>query len=272
MTLKMRVLILVLFSGLLVLVVNSFMAYRNNKISLEEAAKDKFMLTMTSKTEEVEKKLRDIGNSIRFFASNIATREAMQEFSLAYTLAANQIRSSVSNDDAINSLKNYYDEKYIAKFKEMNAGKAEYDYSTLTANFTETTRLMQYAYIADNEFPLGEKNKLFKTKYQTTYDKVHERYHATFSKYLEEYKFYDAFLIDLQGNVIYTVYKELDFATNLNSGVVAKTGLAEVYNKALALKDEASFVLTDLAPYPLSYNVAAGFVGFPIKDINNVTY
>lgn len=269
MSLKVKILSIILLSGLFTLAVNSLLAYKNNEGSLEDAAKDKFILTMSSKAEELERKLRDTGSSIRFFANNIATIEAMQEFSFAYNLSANQLRTKFKYDDAMNGLKSYYENKYLTKFKDMNAGKIEHDYATLTSNFSETTRLMQYAYIADNEFPLGEKNKLNKTKYETAYDKVHERYHSTFSKYLEEYKFYDAFLIDLQGNVIYTVYKELDFATNVNIGVVSTTGLAEVYKKVLALKDETSFALTDLAPYPLSYNVAAGFVGYPIKDATN---
>lgn len=265
-SLKVKVLTLVLLSGLFVSLINGILAYRNSKSSLEDASRDKFSLTMSSKAEEIEKKINDMASSIRFFSKSLTTIEAMQEFTFAYGMAANQLRSKVSFDQTNTKLRSYYEDDFLKKFRELNAGKADYDYSTMTQNLNETSRLMQYAYIADNENILGEKNKLNVSKYDISYDKVHQRYHATFSKYLEEYKFYDAFLIDLQGNVVYTVYKELDFATNLNKEPVSKTGLAEVYRKALALKDESSFAMTDLAPYPVSYNVAAGFIAYPIKD------
>ena len=34
-------------------------------------------------------------------------------------------------------------------------------------------------------------------------------------QYLEKFGYYDIFLVDNQGNVVYSVYKEVDFATNL---------------------------------------------------------
>jgi methyl-accepting chemotaxis protein len=268
-SLKKKLLILIVFSGMSISVVSSLLAYLNNKRSLEDAAKDKFNLIMSGKAEELEKKLKDIGSSVKFFAQSITTVEAMKEFSIAFQIAANQLVNKVQYDQAIVKLEKYYSGPFEAKFNELNPGREAFNYETLGKGYSEVTKLMQYAYIANNEFPLGEKNKLSKSKFDIAYDKVHERYHATMSKYLEEYKFYDAFLVDLDGNVIYSVYKELDFATNLKNNFISKSGLAEAYRKALTIGDSGEVAMVDLAPYAVSYNVAASFVSYPIKDNDN---
>jgi len=51
---------------------------------------------------------------------------------------------------------------------------------------------------------------------------------------LEAFGYYDIFFVDNEGNVVYTVFKELDFATNLKQGPYSNTGIAEAYRKALS--------------------------------------
>jgi len=67
----------------------------------------------------------------------------------------------------------------------------------------------------------------------------------------------------LQGNVVYTTFKEKDFATNLMNGPYADSGLAKVYRKAINLnKEEVAF--EDFYPYEPSYNLPASFIATPI--------
>jgi len=70
-------------------------------------------------------------------------------------------------------------------------------------------------------------------------------------------------LLDPQGNVIYSVKKEHDYATNLLTGPYQKTSLAEVFRKsAQAQKNELSFAT--FLPYEPSLNVPAAFLAMPV--------
>ena len=81
---------------------------------------------------------------------------------------------------------------------------------------------------------------------------------------LEAFGYYDIFIVDnASGNVVYTVFKELDFATNLTSGSWAKTALAKAFNTAKNLP-QGKTTLTDFAPIRPLLRSPAGFIATPI--------
>lgn len=126
--------------------------------------------------------------------------------------------------------------------------------------------VLQKAYISDNPNPLGEKHKLDAAPSRTAYDRVHGRYHPYFRTLLEERSYYDVFLIDVDGNVIYSVFKELDYATNLNDGKWADTDLANVFKEVADNPTEGETILKDFRPYAPSYDAPASFIGMPVFD------
>ncbi|MCB1874296.1 MAG: hypothetical protein KDI49_20220 [Gammaproteobacteria bacterium] len=54
--------------------------------------------------------------------------------------------------------------------------------------------------------------------------------------------------------MVYTVFKELDYATSLKNGPFADSGLAKAYRGAMELQDTGAVYLTDFASYLPSYN------------------
>jgi len=78
--------------------------------------------------------------------------------------------------------------------------------------------VLQDLYITNNSYPTGEKHKLDFARDGSRYSQAHRHYHPWFRKLLEERGYYDIFLISTDGDVIYSVFKELDYATNLLHG------------------------------------------------------
>lgn len=74
---------------------------------------------------------------------------------------------------------------------------------------------------------------------------------------------YDLFMIDLEGNILYTVKHESDDGTNLFSGPYLSTRFALAIRDTL--HDEKSH-FSDLEPYAPSGNVVAGFMTMPLRD------
>ncbi|MBT8004170.1 MAG: methyl-accepting chemotaxis protein, partial [Rhodospirillales bacterium] len=66
---------------------------------------------------------------------------------------------------------------------------------------------LQKIYIKDNPNKLGEKHKLMMANDGSSYSKPHGRFHPWFRKFLEAREYYDVFLVDLKGNVVYSVFK-----------------------------------------------------------------
>ncbi len=92
------------------------------------------------------------------------------------------------------------------------------------------------------------------------YKAVHDQRHPGLKTHCETYGFYDLFLIDPSGNVVYTVAQESDFGENLESGPLSDSGLAEAFREG---KTDIAFA--DFAWYEPS-NEPAAFVSTPIHD------
>ena len=92
----------------------------------------------------------------------------------------------------------------------------------------DKTAFLQNSYIDANSFSTGEKEKLDFANDGTLYSAVHKRFHPWFRKTLYTREYYDIFLFDLDGNLVYSVFKELDYATNLATGKWKDSGLDSV--------------------------------------------
>ena len=102
---------------------------------------------------------------------------------------------------------------------------------------------------------------------QTDYSRRHRRRHPYYQTVLDRNSYYDIFLFDPEGNLIYSVLKESDYATNFLTGELKNSGLATAFKQALSLgANETTFV--DLAPYGPSNGDIAGFMAAPILSVN----
>ena len=78
---------------------------------------------------------------------------------------------------------------------------------------------LQYQYIAANPHPLGSKNNLDRANDGSRYSELHGALHPYLRTALRQFGLYDIFLVEPRnGTIVYTVFKELDFATSLVNG------------------------------------------------------
>lgn len=125
---------------------------------------------------------------------------------------------------------------------------------------------LQKAYITDNPNNLGEKERLDFAPSDTEYNKIHKKYHPRLRDFLYSRGYYDIFLFNLNGDLIYTVFKELDYATNLASGKYSDTGLGSVFKAGLKLNKNEQ-VFDDFKPYSPSHGAPAAFIAEPIFSL-----
>lgn len=121
------------------------------------------------------------------------------------------------------------------------------------------------AYLDDSPHPVGERHLLDRAQVGGAYSDEHSNIHPEMRSFLKARGYYDIFFVNLEGDVVYSVFKEADFATNLLSGPYADSGLAKVFNDAKGLKD-GHYAFADFAPYAPSANAPAAFVGTPIVN------
>ena len=160
-------------------------------------------------------------------------------------------------------LENYYSHQFNKKYGDTNGGE-QFDINSALDKLSEQAIILQYDYIVDNDNPLGEKHKLDSHSGKSAYHRQHAQLQPYMREYLARFGYYDIFLIDADsGSVVYTAYKELDYATSLHDGPWRDSGLAKVFKKAMNAP-KGAIVTQDFSPYTPSYGAPAGFVATPI--------
>jgi hypothetical protein len=130
---------------------------------------------------------------------------------------------------------------------------------------------LQVAYITLNPHPAGSKDILDVANGPEEYHKVHLKYHPTYRRILYERNYYDIFILDMTGNLVYSVYKELDYATNFaasGNGIWKDSGLGEAFEAAMANPDEINVI--DWKPYGPSAGAYASFLSTGVRNENRI--
>ncbi|MDX8378454.1 MAG: response regulator [Gallionella sp.] len=129
--------------------------------------------------------------------------------------------------------------------------------------------LLQQNYLKKN---VGDKVLTSLSMQKTTYahalrgaDRLYLQRHAV-------YGWYDVFLVDPKGNVVFSLAKEGDFATNLFSGPWKETGLARAVTPLLHDAVPGTISFADYTLYAPSGNKPASFLAMPVFDHKNQTF
>lgn len=145
-----------------------------------------------------------------------------------------------------------------------------YGWRVLENTGINPVQYLQDHYITKNPNPTGSKEELDYANDGSLYSLAHEKYHPWMRKFLRERGYCDIFLFDTKGNLVYTVFKELDYATNLNEGEWKDTDLGHAFRAALQGKEGERFFF-DFKPYAPSHGAPASFISAPLVDESGQT-
>jgi methyl-accepting chemotaxis protein len=139
----------------------------------------------------------------------------------------------------------------------LNAG-----FENLRKEGENPARYLQDAYLNNSQYPVGQRHLTDKADDKSYYTKFHAKYHDVFRRFMLEYNYYDVFLMNMEGDVVYSVYKENDFAMNVSGPALNGSGLQNAFDAAM----ENGISFTDFQPYAPSAGDLAAFGGIAIKD------
>jgi len=130
----------------------------------------------------------------------------------------------------------------------------------------DARRVLPRLYIDENPAPADDRAQLMQAPDGSYYSQYHRAFHGWARQFLEHFGYYDAFLINPRGDIVYTVAKERDFATSLKTGPYRQSPLAEVFRRAM-INPSAAVDFSDFARYAPSGDDPAAFAAKSItKD------
>ena len=218
----------------------------------------------TLKSAQVETYFNRIRDQVLTFAEDQMIVDAMSTLTTQFEAYDDSL---ALDDEQLRQqrqqLRKYYAEDFSSEYRSQNNGENP-AIDGIFAKLDSESLALQNAYISGNPNPLGSKLLLNAANNGTDYDRTHAKIHPIIRSYLEKFGYYDIFLVDIHtGDIVYTVFKELDFATSLIDGPYADTNFAECYRRAAKLP-KGEFAFVDFAKYTPSYESPASFIAAPI--------
>ncbi|MEA2099833.1 MAG: methyl-accepting chemotaxis protein [Campylobacterota bacterium] len=262
MTIKVKVLSTVFGLLLFLALLTTFLAVTKSTDAMLQNNMDKLSTVEAAKHGEITAYLDYLKGLLTSLAVQEGTKDAFLAFEKGFYTIAQDLK--LPNDEIKRLVKSDLESNYLGDVNYAVPSSAQRKSTDEYLPKDINGLIAQYVFIVDSSSKLGEKNNMtYNSKYDSTYMSAHKKYHKSFNSFLEAYSLYDIFMVDMKGNMIYTDFKEKDFATNLKTGVYSNTGIARAYKKALNI-GEGKLAFDDFAPYEPSYNSPASFIATPI--------
>ncbi len=233
--------------------------------ALEQAAMERLTALRDTKKNQIEAYYQTVRNQVLNLARSTTAIEALDNF----RDATGTYRKELFQPDIgkfRSELADYYSNDFMQAYKQRNQND-RVDIQALMSGLDDDAIALQYHYIKNNTHPLGAKHELLDPIDGSQYGEWHYQYHPFLRDFQQRFGYYDLLLVDAKyGRIVYSVLKELDFATSLIDGPYAQTAVGEVFRKANEATSPDFVALSDFAPYLPSYQHPAAFIAAPIFD------
>jgi class 3 adenylate cyclase len=256
-SIKSKLIVMLLGVSSLSILVTAYLGYQSGQANLTSRVFNQLTSLRASKAYQIESYFKNIHNHTETLSENPAVVAAMQDFTTAYR----ELESAQIPTEFDRKLANYYQQEFFKRLAKVEDGSPVLESYLPTAT---AARYLQYQYIAHNLNPVGKKHRLDAATDGSAYSRVHRRYHPIFRKIIEKFGYYDMFLINPQGTVVYTVFKETDFTTNYGTGAYKTSNLARLNAQVQQAKEKNYSQIVDFEGYGPSYGAPAAFIAAPI--------
>jgi len=257
-----------LLIGLLPVILVATVAIHIASGSLERQAFNQLESVRENKTFTVKQYLSTLTNQVALMAGDPNLQDAVNTLSTSFAQVLSDKNQTITSDVLLQkrqSLKAFYESEFAPRLAEQDPNHGLGNTSQLVDQLSDTAVLLQDAYLVKNPHPIGSKNALMMSTLNTSYDIAHSNVHAYLSDVQQRFGFYDIFLVNHQGNLVYSVFKEVDYATSLSTGPFKNSGLGEAFSRSRN-QNINQVTVVDFAFYLPSYNSPAAFIAAPMLD------
>jgi class 3 adenylate cyclase len=259
-SIQSKLLLLIICFAMTAITIIGFLGYYSGKEALTRSVFNQLTSVRASKAYQVEAYLLQIRQQVQVLAEDPSLVAALRGF----RNARHELSTAAPNPEIDAGLLKFYKAEFLPRLQRSIEG------TPVAENHlpqSAVARYRQYHYIATNPHPVGKKKKLDAAADGSAYSQIHQQYHPSFRNWIEKFGYYDMLLIDLQnGDVLYSVEKEIDFGANLHQGALSESNLAALLHAVRKSPDRGFVKIVDYEAYRPSYMAPAAFIGSPIFD------
>jgi class 3 adenylate cyclase len=250
-----KILVAMLLSGILGVAVIGLIGALSGRNALRQVESERLIELRETQKRAVEALFREVTNSLIIYSGGFSINEATAALSAGFDQLANSTITPVQQQ----ALVNYYDNDMIKPIKRLNGH--DIDINAVLPS-SPAQKYLQAHYTAaprtDGSMPVTDAGD------GSAWSAANARFDFYMRGIVTRFDYRDALLLDVQGNVVYSVMKGPDLGTNILTGPYRESNLREAYQKALRSNDVDFVWITDFQPYQPQLDAPTAWVVSPV--------
>jgi class 3 adenylate cyclase len=244
--------------SLLSMAAAALVAYVTARDSLTHLATEHLTAVRSAKKAQVESYFRTLTSTFGAFSEDVGMAAASQLLIDGF----NQLGRDKLDPQRTKALEAYYREQFVPALNK-TPGFEKVAADDLLPR-TDRSAEAQSLFIVENPHERDKRAMLLDHPVSNPYTLAHYTYHGWLRSLADRLKLYDLFVVSESGWVVYSVAKELDFATNLVDGPYATSHVGRLFRQVSSEHRKGYVKLSDFAFYTPSYGEPAMFVATPV--------
>ncbi|MXO38813.1 HAMP domain-containing protein [Mycobacterium kansasii] len=230
--------------------------YVTGRNALQQVATERLLELRESHKRQLEGLFGEFTNSLEVYSSGFSAVQAIE----AFTDGFNQLSNATISPAQQESIVNYYSNAVVKPISQLTGDDVDINALLPTSNSQK--------YLQANYTPqcasATESVSCSDAGDGSTWSAANARYNDFFRGIVTRFDYRDALLLDLHGNVVYTVSKGPDLGTNIFTGPYRETVLRDAYRKALRSNNVNFVWITDFQQYQPQLDAPTAWVVSPI--------
>ncbi len=251
-----KIMVAMLLSGILGVGVIGLIGAISGRNALRQVESERLTELRETQKRQVEALFREVTNSLIVYSSGFSINEA----TAALTAGFNQLANSTINPAQQQALVNYYDNDMIKPIKRLTGNTIDLN-AVLPSSPAQ--KYLQAYYTAPPRSP-NDPLPVEDAGDGSAWSAANARFDFYLRSVVSRFDFPDALLLDLQGNIVYSVDKGPDLGTNILTGPYRESNLHDAYQKALRSNDLDFVWITDFQPYQPALDAPRAWVVSPV--------
>ena len=260
-SIKSKLVLILLLISLFSILTIGFLSWRSNHAIVESLVMTELEALRQSKAEQLEGYFQTMRNQVEVLSEDEMIVNAMIAFNRSFRGLSSQSISPQMNK----GLETFYTTQFFPKLFATLPGQAEY------ARYRPGNPAgvyLQYHYIAANPYTNDiEKSLLDQAEDGSDYSAEHANYHPRLRTIANRLGFDDLILVNYEsGDVVYTVAKQTEFASNLLNGPYRKSNQTTAFELVRTNPDRGNVNVVDFELYRPGYGIPSSFWSVPIYN------
>jgi class 3 adenylate cyclase len=236
-----KIMVAMLLSSILGLSVIGFVGALTGRTAMRQVESERLIELCQSQKRQVEALFREVTNSLIVYSGGFSIVEATTALTGGFAQLANATITPAQQQAIVN----YYDNDMLKPIKRATGEVLDLNAVLPSSN---AQKYLQ-AYYTATSTPTADSMPVVDAGDGSAWTAANARFDFFMRSIVTRFDYRDVLLLDMQGNVVYSVRKGPDLGTNILTGPYRESNLRDAYRKALSSNDVDFVWVTDFQPY-----------------------